>query len=259
MTRRENTPEWARSILRLRRQLGLSQTALGARLHYSAMAVSRWESGTKEPPAQCYIQLGNLAGEPECWSFWERAGLRSADLSRMLPEGRGVLQKTKFPQFEIVVAGSGEKRPRVLKKLKKMRLIAIPVLPVHVATRGERGDHRTMLDRVSTDEMIAAPAVWCPNPADTSCLRVRGSSMSPLINEGDIVAVDSSQSNPDELSGKIVVAWHREDGLSLSRFLLANGIQLLESENRNYQPVILSKDRNWRLIGKVLWWIQKAP
>jgi hypothetical protein len=256
MTRRQNTPEWARSILRLRHQLGLSQTALGARLHYSAMAVSRWERGAKEPPAQCYIQLGNLAGEPECWSFWDRAGLRSADLSRMMPEGRGALHKTKFPHFEIVVAGSGEKRP---KPSKKVRLIAIPVLPVHAATRGERGDHRTMLDRVPTDEMMAAPAIWCPNPAETNCLRVRGSSMSPLINDGDIIAVDSSQSNPDQLSGKIVVAWHRENGLSLSRFLLADGVQLLESENRAYQPVVLSKDRNWRLIGKVLWWIQKAP
>jgi len=256
MTGHENTPEWARSILKLRHQLGLSQTALGARLHCSAMAVSRWERGRKEPPARCYIQLGNLAGEPECWSFWERAGLRSADLARMLPGGRAVLHKTNFPHFEIVVAGSGEKRRKVSKKV---RLIAIPVLPVQVATRGERGDHRTMLDRVSTEEMIAAPALWCPNPAETSCLRVRGSSMSPLINDGDIIAVDCSQLDPYELSGKIVVAWHRENGLSLSRFLLANGVQLLESENRDYQPVILSKDRNWRLVGKVLWWIQQAP
>jgi len=27
--------------------------------------------------------------------------------------------------------------------------------------------------------MIAAPKNWCPNPASTSCLRVRGHSMSP--------------------------------------------------------------------------------
>jgi Peptidase S24-like len=256
MAQRENAPEWARSILKLRHRLGLSQTALGARLHYSAMAVSRWESGTKEPPAQCYIQLGNLAGEPECWSFWARAGLRSADLARMLPEGRGAMRKTKFPNFEIVMAGGGPKR---LQASTKVRLVAIPVLPVHAGTRGELGDHHTDLDRVTADEMIAAPVLWCPNPGDTSCLRVRGSSMSPLISHGDIIAVDCSQSDPDELNGKVVVAWHRETGLSVSRFLLANGVQLLESENRDYQPVILSKDRKWRLIGKVLWWIHQAP
>jgi hypothetical protein len=38
----------------------------------------------------------------------------------------------------------------------------------------------------------------------------------------DIVAVDRFQSGPGELSGKIVVPWHRDHGVSLSRFLLAN-------------------------------------
>jgi hypothetical protein len=100
--------------------------------------------------------------------------------------------------------------------------------------------------------------MWCPNPADTSCLRVQGSSMSHLISNGDIVAVDRSQSGPGELSGKIVVPWHRDHGVSLSRFLPANDVQLLESENRDNQPMVMGKDRNWRLIGKVLWWIRRA-
>jgi SOS-response transcriptional repressor LexA len=41
--------------------------------------------------------------------------------------------------------------------------------------------------------------------------------------------------------------------------LLVNGVQLLESENSEYEPVKLGKNRNWRIIGKVLWWIRKAP
>jgi phage repressor protein C with HTH and peptisase S24 domain len=83
--------------------------------------------------------------------------------------------------------------------------------------------------------------------------------MSPLINDGDIVAVDCGQTNPKELSGKIIVSWQQEHGLVLSRFLLVNGTQLLESENREYEPVSLGKNRNWRIIGRVLWWIRKGP
>ena len=83
--------------------------------------------------------------------------------------------------------------------------------------------------------------------------------MSPLIENGDVVAVDCSQTDPSTLSGKIVVAWHREHGLSLARFLLVQGLQMLDSENREYQPLVLEKDRNWRIVGKVLWWIRKAP
>jgi SOS-response transcriptional repressor LexA/DNA-binding XRE family transcriptional regulator len=256
--RSADAPEWARKIVSLRERLGLSQAALGARLHYSAMAVSRWERGKKEPPAQCWIQLGNLAGDPECWLFWSRAGLRSADVSRMLPEGRGTLGKARLPEFEIVLAGSGKKSRKVRKAPSKLKLVAIPLLPIHAATRGETGHPNADLGDVAAEGMVAAPEMWCPNPPDTSCLRVKGSSMSPSIIEGDIVAVDSAQTDPGKLSSKLIVAWHRQHGLSLARFRQMNGVQMLESENRDYEPILLSKDRNWRIIGKVLWLIRQT-
>jgi transcriptional regulator with XRE-family HTH domain len=211
--------------------MGLTQSAFASRLHYSAMALSRWERGTHEPPAQAYIQIGNLIGEPGSSWFWQRAGFRSSDLSKMMPEGRGILRKSSFPDFEIVAAGSHKKNG---VSLQKARLVAIPVLAAHAATRGNKGDQFMDLDDVPAQEMIAAPAVWCPHPADTTCLRVRGESMAPLINDDDIVAVDRSATDPGELSGKIVVTWQRESGLTLSRFLLVNGTQ-------------------------VLWWIRQAP
>lgn len=255
-SRKTLVPDWARKIQLLRQRLGLSQTAFGSRLHYSAMAVSRWESGTQEPPAQCYIQLGNLAGEPDCWIFWSRAGLKSSDLAKMFQDGRGSLYRARFPEFDVVVAGSGKRK---VDSSKKLKLVAIPLLPVHAGTRGQAGDQHPNLDQVSAEEMIAPPSAWCPNPAETSCLVVKGSSMSPTIEDGDVVAVDYSQTDPTNLSGKIVVAWHREHGLSLARFLLVQGVQMLDSENREYQPLVLEKDRNWRIVGKVLWWIRKAP
>jgi SOS-response transcriptional repressor LexA/DNA-binding XRE family transcriptional regulator len=255
-SRKSMVPEWARKIQQLRQRLGLSQTALGSRLHYSAMAVSRWESGTQEPPAQCYIQLGNMAGDPECWTFWSRAGLKSSDLARMFPGGRSSLYRARFPELDVVVAGSAKRK---VDGSKKSKLIAVPLLPVQAAARGETGDPGVNLDQVSAEEMVAAPSSWCPNPTETTCLTVKGTSMSPLIENGDIVAVDSSQTDPAQLSGKIVVAWHREQGLSVAHFLLVQGVQMLNSENRGYQPLVLEKDRNWRIVGKVLWWIRQAP
>jgi SOS-response transcriptional repressor LexA len=256
-SRKTQSPEWARKILKLRRDLGLTQAAFASRLHYSAMALSRWERGTHEPPAQAYIQIGNLIGEPDSSWFWERAGFKSRDLSNMIPEGKGVLRKSAFPDFDIVVAGSYHHKLR--GGAQKPRLVAIPVLAAHAATHGSKGDQILDLNEVPAHDMIGAPAMWCPNPAETSCLRVRGSSMSPLINDDDIVAVDRSEVDPGDLSGKIVVSWQRENGLTLSRFLLVNGVQLLESENSEYEPVKLGKNRSWRIIGKVLWWIRKAP
>jgi SOS-response transcriptional repressor LexA len=83
--------------------------------------------------------------------------------------------------------------------------------------------------------------------------------MTPLIVDGDIVAVDGAQTDPSKLSSKIVVAWHRRYGLSLARFRQMNGMQMLESENRDYEPILVGKDRNWRIIGKVLWLIRQTP
>ncbi|GAC1666197.1 MAG: hypothetical protein NVS9B4_21860 [Candidatus Acidiferrum sp.] len=247
-------PDWARRILKLRRSSGLTQAEFASRLHYSAMALSRWERGTHEPPAQAYIQIGNLAGEPESAWFWSRAGFKSADLARMLPEGRGELAKSRFPDFEIVVAGSHKKKTFGSQN----KMVAVPVLAAHAATHGEKGDQFLNLDEVPATEMIAAPEVWCPHPAETACLRVRGSSMSPLINEDDIVVVDCAETDPKQLSGKVVVTWQSENGLTLSRFLLVNGVQLLESANQDYEPVRLGKNRSWRIIGKVLWSIRRA-
>jgi phage repressor protein C with HTH and peptisase S24 domain len=199
-----------------------------------------------------------MAGQPECWLFWARAGLKSSDLRQMFSGPRAHARMTSSVDFEIVRAGSGVKKTRP-KGAPKLQMVAVPLLDVHAGTIGQAGGQFADFGSATAEEMIAAPAFWCPNPAQTNCLRVKGTSMSPLINDGDVVAVDGSQTDPEELNSKIVVAWHRESGLSLARFISADGIHLLESENRDYSPVTVEKDRKWQIVGKVLWWIRKGP
>src|SRR5271170_6875882 len=116
--------EWAKRIIALRRRLQMSQSELGKQMNTSAMAVSRWERGVQEPPANIYVQLGNLTGDPECWYFWGRAGLSSDDLMRVLPAVRSRLRKDRVLKLEVVQAGAHKpiKRPE--------NLVAIPFLPV---------------------------------------------------------------------------------------------------------------------------------
>ena len=83
--------------------------------------------------------------------------------------------------------------------------------------------------------------------------------MSPLINHDDVLALDTSETKPDRLNGKIVVSWHREAGLSLARLIVANGVQLLESESHESLPIHVEKDRKWQIIGKAIWWVRQAP
>src|SRR3954453_10114386 len=121
-TRKSPTVEWADRIITLRHRLKMSQSELGRRLSSSAMAVSRWERAVQEPPANIYIQLGNMTGDPECWYFWGRAGLQSEDLMRVLPSIRSRLRKDRLPDFEIVHAGA--RATSKLPEKKQTRLVA---------------------------------------------------------------------------------------------------------------------------------------
>src|ERR1700719_145665 len=132
-------PDWASMISRLRQRLELSQTAFGYEVHSSAMGVSRWERGAQEPPSHSYIELGNLAGDPDCWFFWGRAGLRSEDVMRVLPKLQSRSLQPNLNNFGIVHAGGSAKKP------EKPQLVAIPLLKIVAATDGEKGDNMPIL------------------------------------------------------------------------------------------------------------------
>jgi SOS-response transcriptional repressor LexA len=250
-TRNHQEPDWARRIVGLRRRLALSQSEFGKKLNASAMAVSRWERGVQEAPANIYVQLGNMTGDPECWYFWGRAGLHSDDLMRVFPAVRSRLRKDRLPDLQIVHAGPGKDRKN------KDHLVAIPVLPVVAATHGGKGDSFLALEQARPETMLAAPNAWCPNPAYTSCLKVKGRSMMPLIHDGYIVVADTSQTNHAKLYGQIVIAAQENHGLVVSRLQRFDHTEVLVPENREYESIPISAD-NWRIVAKILWWIGQA-
>src|SRR5271168_462936 len=110
-------PPWAKAIRELWLRLKLSQSGLGARLGFSAMAVSRWERGAQEPPSHGYIGLGNLAHDDTCWDFWGRAGLRTEDVLRVVPDLQRSTHSSTLHNFEIVSAGSGPRKSSGMHEL----------------------------------------------------------------------------------------------------------------------------------------------
>jgi DNA-binding transcriptional regulator YiaG len=240
---------WSKNIADLRGGLGLTQTAFGKRLNASAMSVSRWERGEQEPTSEAYITLGKLAGEPLRWYFWERVGLSKEDWAAV-PE---IHAQLKVANLEAVRAGAGK------KKAKLPDLVAIPLLKVAVASHGENGDPESSFRNAPIESVIAAPRDWCPSPSTTRCLRVSGDSMKPLIHDGYILAADTSQIDHEKLDGKIVIAWHRDKGLTVSRLHAYDHTEVLCAENAEYKAVVLDKRHPWRIVAKVLWWIAKAP
>jgi transcriptional regulator with XRE-family HTH domain len=248
----QGLPEWSRKILTFRQSLKLTQGEFGKRLKVSAMAVSRWERGDAEPPADAYIRLGNIADDPLCWFFWEHAGLSTADVMRVLPTASRRLRQGRIATVQVVHAGAAG-------SLKPARFVAIPILPVRAATSCVDGDEVSDLDQLNPEAIWAVPAEWCPNPASTISLQVMGNSMSPLILDGYIIAVDTSDVSSANLIGQIVVARNiREKRLLVSRLIKFDGSEALVSDQRDQQSVLMGDGSSWRIVGRVLWWTGKA-
>jgi len=213
------------------------------------MAISRWERGEASPPADEYIGLGKLAGDPLCWFFWRKAGLTTADVMGVMPKTRRRWLADRITNVQVVHAGAAR-----MQSSKNETFVAVPLLPVRAATLGEEGDKVADLDQLKPEAMLAAPAKWCPNPAATISLRVKGNSMSPLILDEYIIAVDTSIVSHEDLIGRIVVAWHVEKGLLVSRLVRFDHTEALVSDHREYDSVSLVTPSGWHIVGKVLWW-----
>jgi hypothetical protein len=131
--------------------------------------------------------------------------------------------------------------------------------PVRAATPGAEGDEVSDLDQLKPEALWAAPLEWCPNTASTISFRVVGNSMSPLILDGYIIAVDTSDIARDNLIGQIVVARNmKENRLLVSRLIRFDHTDALVSDQRDQRSVLLGNDSSWRIVGRVLWWTGKT-
>ena len=248
-------PEWALRVTQLRERLNISQGELARQVECSAMTVSRWERGLLAPSAEYYIRLGNLGDAVESWFFWERAGLQVARVIRSLEHS---VRHPVLPTNELDPARAGAARVAT-KPGKKPSIVPLPLLNATASTHGGYGDRRISLNAIPATRVMGTPSNWCPNPQYTSLLRVKGHSMEPLIHDSDILAVDSFQTDRSELEGKVVVVANEEKGLCVSRLRRYEDFHVLESENRQYEGIVLNKTSGWRIVGKVLWWISAAP
>lgn len=230
-------PEWATQIERLRERLHLNQAGLARLLNVSPMAVSRWERAVNEPEAAYYIHMGTLSGDPDCWYFWQRAGLPASDLKRALRKSR----TNKSPQAAVA----------------ELENLAVPLLGVRAGTT-EPGDNDPNIDRSPIVARVMAPSDWSDDKQSVRCMRVAGEGMAPLISDGSVVAVDLSQFDSTKLNNMIVLAWHKDHGLLIRRLKRFGAAEVLAADADRNEASTLTLDRNWRVLGRVVWWLSQA-
>jgi len=249
-------PEWANRIEALRKKLGLTGAAFAQRIGVSPMAISRWQQGSDRPTGENLIQLGRLAGDPDCWYFWEQAGLSKSDIARMLPELEARLA-SRAPRAIDVEAwkpgrpGAG-KEGKVLSIKPRPDAVSLPLLKDAAAAGAPR-----LVEQHDVERFILVDRNQVPHPGETTCIRVAGRSMFPTLDEGYIVAVDTHAIEPQKLVEKMVAARDPDGGITI-KWLRRDGDSWLlvpQHTSPEYPVVVLRPHGGWKIVGEVIWWM----
>jgi SOS-response transcriptional repressor LexA len=217
----EVRPEIGKRIRELRKRLHLTQEGLAAHCKVHQAMVARWESGELGVPGEAIAVMAKLAGEPDKWWWLGLLGIKEDDLGSVRAEGRYAL----VPLLkEAAAAGTGR-----------------------IVTEKE------------IDSYLSFPKEWLP-ARNVTALKVKGDSMSPIIEDGYIVLVDTSQRDPARLIGSMVAA--REDGGITIKWLRKEGkfYQLVPQHTSVRHPVrVLTADQDFGIVGRVVKWIGEPP
>jgi transcriptional regulator with XRE-family HTH domain len=239
-------PLWAQKIRDLRRRLGVSQAELAGRVGLSQVTISRWESGDDEPNGSGYAQLARVAGDPDCWYFWERIGVTKDDVARAMP---GLEQPRTEVRVEVQPArGALHEEGRRLKK--KPDVVAVALLKDSAAAGSPR-----MIQEAEIERVILADAHDCPHPDDMVAIRIAGDSMSPVLETGYIAVIDTAVHTAKELVGHMVAARDPEGAVTIKWLRDVEGRLMLLPQHTSlrFPPIFLHP--GWELIGEVVWWI----
>ena len=132
--------------------------------------------------------------------------------------------------------------------------VAVPLLPDDIVRRipPEARD----VTFYSSKDYCAVPRDWVKDTKSVFCIRARGTSMEPIVQDKSVVAINMAEKDPRNLQGKKAVG-KVEDGCAIRRiYLYGKEIHcipdnLLDPENRPYYFDI-SRVKN-PIIGKVIW------
>lgn len=110
--------------------------------------------------------------------------------------------------------------------------------------------------------LIYASREWMPgDPENYTAVHVRGLSMWPILGDGDIVAIDHSQRDPQRLDKKMVV-FRSNGGVTIKwlRYLPEKGVVMGVPENKDELDAVVvlrGEEINTGIVGRVAWWWAK--
>lgn len=194
----------------------LDQATLAGKLDVATRTLQRWEKGEQVPDAVALGKIGELTGTLTHW----------------LLTGEGVMYAHQN--------GGRERLEREgLSAFRRVKLVRIPMLSSVPGGRPNLIFHPDHIEKYITVDDV--------KDANAFALKVDGDSMSPRIEDGDVIIVSPKR---EVRSGDIcVIRVNDEDTLKKVNF--ENGYVHLVPLNHNYEPVSVKKKDVafvWRVV-----------
>lgn len=114
------------------------------------------------------------------------------------------------------------------------------------------------IEMLKVDDHKFVPAQFLRDDSDIYMVRVRGNSMSRVIQDGELALVSPKYTEPNE-HDIFLVTVNGDDATIKRLHMLENGVELLpDSYDPTYRPRVLDFGNDdtpeFRILGKVVWW-----
>lgn len=194
-------------------------------------SVSNWETKINEPNSHTYQRMAMMAkGDLREW----------------------FLGKSKLP-VEALEALSRDRQSE--QTSTNERIVHIPIVSGAVAAGPPRNEPRVY------ESEIILPREMFSRRGDFVAVRIRGSSMEPVLSDGYIVIVDRNEKDATQLRNKMVVACDPSGAATVKWLRRATtGYMLVPHLPSVSNPTIFLTDGDgWTLAGRVVKWIGEPP
>lgn len=215
-----------------RKEIGLSQEALGKKIGLTKGAISQWEVGATTPSGQNLYNLADALGVSAKWLLTGEGNTKNDELSfnktDLFEEDSPLgLDEVEVPYFREVEMAAGHGRTQVIEN---------------------HGVHM----RFSLSRLARAGV----KPENAACATLHGRSMEPSIVDGSPIGIDKGTTHI--IDGKIYALDH--DGMlrvkRLYRMPLGR-LRLVSDNAEEFPEEIYDPEEvrmNIRIIGRVFWW-----
>ncbi len=212
----------------LRRSKGLTQQSLADLIGVSKRQIANLESGIT-PVKDIYVEILSAYTHPSI---------------NQTATGNGIVQ-VGHGSSNNDISGYGQPRKQDSHLLQ---------IPYYSDIRSSAG-FGAINGRVEEPEMFTLPKHLLPSASkETEAIRCAGDSMSPSLQDGDIMFVD--RANTDLHDGEIYVI-RVEDELYVKRLVRVPGKIIAKSDNNSYPDFELSGD-NFEILGRVIYRMERV-